>query len=64
MRNFGSSLLGVGKCSKKAWNEFHAKDATIAKRCFHVAEFFKDRFSRTCIKKELFLFSISSVATL
>jgi hypothetical protein len=34
------------------------------KEGFHVAEFFKDRFSGTCIKTELFLFSVSSGATL
>jgi hypothetical protein len=43
---------------------FHAKDATIAKRASTSPSFFQDRFSGTCIKTELFLFSVSSVATL
>jgi hypothetical protein len=43
---------------------FHAKDATIAKRGSTSPSFFQDHFSGTCIKKGLFLFSVSSGATL
>jgi hypothetical protein len=45
-------------------NEFHAKGRNDRKEDMLNAEFFKDRSSRTYIKKELFLFSVSSGATL
>jgi hypothetical protein len=60
-----SDALKMNAMSEYMWKGFHAKDATIGQKGDLLdAEFFKDCFSITCIKTELFLFSVSWGATL
>jgi hypothetical protein len=56
--------IGSGEMFRKRHGMVSRKGRNDRKEGFHVAELFKNRFSRACIKTELFLFSVSSGATL